>query len=99
MLSHWFEFWHWLTQTEFWDLMHDLNHIAFELTWEIITAILLWPVAKWKARRELAKHDLEHHGGPELHYQYKPIKFTGPDLNGEEQDGKEELDGGTDRSQ
>lgn len=46
-------------------LMRDLNHIAFELSWEIITFVAMWPIAKWKARKEIRKHDAEHHHNPE----------------------------------
>ncbi len=85
------ELWHWLVATEFWDLMHDLNHIAFELSWEVITALLLWPVAKWKAKREIAKHDAQHHHGhEEIHYNYGPLKITGPNLTREEPSAKDD---------
>lgn len=43
------------------ELMTNTAHIAFELSWEIITFIAMWPIAKWKARKEIRKHDAQHH--------------------------------------
>ena len=46
---------------EYRSLMTDISHISFELTWEVITALLIWPFAKWKAKHEIRKHDAIHH--------------------------------------
>lgn len=42
---------------EYIHLMGDGAHWAFELTGELVTAVLLYPFAKWRVR----KHDEKHH--------------------------------------
>jgi ABC-type antimicrobial peptide transport system permease subunit len=42
-------------------LMQSVPHWAFEITLEIITGILIYPLAKWFWTRAVTRHDEEFH--------------------------------------
>ncbi len=46
----------------FLQLITDPNHIAFELTLEALTGLLVYPAAKALWRRALRRHDATAHG-------------------------------------
>lgn len=51
-ISFWAEYSH---------LMTDTAHIAFELSWEFITGIIVYPFAKKIWEKAVIKHDEEFH--------------------------------------
>ena len=42
-------------------LLRDKAHAAFELTWEAVTFLVTYPIAKWRVR----VHDRKHHSADE----------------------------------
>jgi hypothetical protein len=56
---------------EYLHLMTDTAHIAFELSWEVITGIIIYPIAKrfWERGkvRAVSRHDAKYHAGEHAH--------------------------------
>lgn len=48
--------------TEYLELLTNKAHVAFELTYEFITGVVLYPIAKWFWTRAVKRHDEEVHG-------------------------------------
>lgn len=43
----------------YWSLITNLPHIGFELTWEVITGVVVaWPIKRLVARHDQRKHQV-----------------------------------------
>ena len=47
--------------SEYLELLTSKAHVAFELTIEFATGVIVYPFAKWFWSKAVRRHDAEHH--------------------------------------